>query len=206
MGKRGKVVKSGLKLNVGRTRKFSKRESKMLLNEFSNTPSVDGITDKNMQKIIMSFQMLKQMIPYYILFKDNVEYDNMFRSLSRNPLFDITGNKYFSTGLISSKASKCDKCETSKDHILQRTKALKIIFDLLVKNPDMNVLEYIQFLKRYCSTVILTRDEHNLVNVVSKKYPQWSNRKIYNKLKIKIPGIGAYEKQMNLVRAFQHSY
>lgn len=199
-----KITKVGLS---NRSKNFTKTEKKSIVSFYEElTSDIKGISDKLMRKIVMSLDMLKMNLSMYLLFEDSLELDNMFRSLSRNPIFDITGVKYFSTGLSSAKALKCTKCETSKDHILQRTKALKIIYKALVKNPKMTTEEYILLLKKYCSTVRLTKDEHQMVNVVSRQHPEWSNRKIYNKLKIKIPGLGKYEQEMNLVRTFQHNY
>jgi len=158
-----------------------------MLKEIANLPTRKGITPNSMVKYYMGLNILKSTVQQYLLYKDTPELDNLFRSLSRNIQFDLTGVKLFSTGAYSTKAWRLKGTDTKlvRDHFFQRTKSLTKLFEQLVENPKMTVLEFIDFLIENCSTVFLTKEEHSVVNTVTKQHPQWTNHKVYKKLGIK---------------------
>ena len=187
-----------------KTTGLSKRSS--MFRTQNQLPKVKGISQKLMIKINEALINYKNQIPRYLEVRNNPESLRVFCSMNRNPLHDITGVKYFSTGLKSRKASKCPSCETSKDHFIQRTKALQYIFRDLNNNPNMDVMTFISLLEKYCSTVILTKEEHRNVTTYGRRNPNITNVKIYKKLRIKINGLGAWCNKHYIVRVVEKSF
>jgi hypothetical protein len=173
-------------------------------------PEVEGVSEKLMKKISMSLELYKSSLSLYKRYKDTPELEKMFRSLSRNPLFDVTGTMYFQTGAYSNSAwrQRKDRSLLTKDHFFQRTKALKELFETLMENPNMSTEEYIEFLRSCCSTVFLTKIQHAEVNLVAKQRPTWTNHKIYNFLGIKFHNnaLNEFIKTNKIVRKLQRAY
>jgi hypothetical protein len=127
------------------------------------------------------------LIPRYIEVKDNPKLYDMFLSRNRNPLFDMTGTKFWETGLLSERA-KNTKDKKVKDHYIPRKLAMGFIMDELVKNPNMLVDDFIVLCKKYASTVTLTEEEHNLVTLRAKNTGR-PNYEFYSSCGIFIEGI-----------------
>lgn len=145
------------------------------------------------KKILLIEETLKDfkcLIPRYCEVRDNELLFKSFCSRNRNPLWDITNISYFKTGLMSESA----KTSTEKlcdDHFVQRKLSMKLIMDSLVKSPNMSVEEFIKLIKKYSSTVKITRDEHTLVSQKTKNNDQY-NFKVYEELGIIINGLDEY--------------
>ena len=107
------------------------------------------------------------LIPRYMEVRGNPKLYNMFLSRNRNPLFDMTKNKFWETGL-SSNGAKSYSGKKVKDHYIPRKLAMGYIMDELVKNPNMSVDDFIILCKKYASTVTLTEEEHNLVTRIAR--------------------------------------
>jgi hypothetical protein len=81
------------------------------------------------------------LVPRYLEVKDNVKLYDMFLSRNRNPLFDMTGTKFWETGLESNGA-KFLKGKKVKDHYIPRKIAMGFIMDELVKNPSISLDDF----------------------------------------------------------------
>ena len=138
----------------------------------------------NIEETLEDFRCL---IPRYSQVKNNSELLRKFCSRNRNPLFDVTNNNQFKTGLGTVKALKTEK--PVEDHFIQRTKAIRIIFQKLEDNPDMELKEFTSLLKKYCSTVSLTKDEHTMVTKISRQENDMFNWEIYEKCGIVVEGM-----------------
>jgi hypothetical protein len=108
---------------------------------------------------------------------------------NRNPIWDITNCKFFKTGLVSDSAKNMESIDLVDDHYIQRSRAMKFIFSELDNHEDMGVDKFIGLLKKYCSTVKLSKDEHNKVTVIAKKNPSYLNYESYLACQIKIDGL-----------------
>lgn len=128
----------------------------------------------------------KHLLPRYIEVKNNKELLRRFCSRNRNPIFDITNGGFFKTGLYSEDSVRSES--TVEDHIIQRTKAVQIIFKELEKNYEMEVDEFIKVLKKYCSTVTVSKEEHTKVTSMAKKYDDVFNWELYEKCGIFVKG------------------
>lgn len=187
------------------TKGMSKRKQNYI-KRVESLPIIDGITEKAMLNIHETFECYKDLLVRYNQVKDDPKALKRFLKLNRNPIFDITGSKYFHTGLMSKSATKCEKCDQSRDHFIQRTKALKYIFRDLDKNPNMTLEQFIALVKKYCSTVTLTKEEHRRVTVYGRKHNDMTNVKIYKKLGIKVTGLGQWCKENYVTKAVEMSY
>jgi hypothetical protein len=126
-----------------------------------------NLSDKQLIKIEETLKDFVCLIPRYIESKGNDKLYNMFLSRNRNPLFDMTGTKFWETGL-SSNGAKLSSGKKVKDHYIPRKLAMGYIMDELVNNPKMSVDDFIVLCKKYASTVNLTKEEHNLVTLMAK--------------------------------------
>lgn len=173
----------------------------------STLPVIEGISEKAMLKINEAFECYKCLVSRYLKVRNDPKALKRFLSMNRNPLFDITGSAYFKTGLMSASANKCqEKCYTSQDHFIQRTKALKYILRDMAKNENMSLEQFIAMVKKYCSTVTLTKEEHRKVTTYGRKYKDMTNVKIYKKLGIKVQGLGSWCKENYVTKAVEMSY
>lgn len=127
------------------------------------------------------------LIPRYMEVKNNPKLYNMFLSRNRNPLFDMTGTKFWETGL-SSNGAKSSGGKKVKDHYIPRKLAMGYIMDALVKNPNMPVDVFIVLCKKYASTVTLTEEEHNLVTYRAKNTGR-PNYEFYSSCGIIVEGL-----------------
>ena len=108
---------------------------------------------------------------------------------NRNPLWDLTGCKFYKTGLLSEGAKKVDKKDLVDDHYIQRSKGLKFIFTELEKDPNMKLDVFINIVKKYSSTVKLSKEEHVKVTSFAKKNPTYLNYETYLACGIKVEGL-----------------
>ena len=138
----------------------------------------------NIKETLEDFRAL---IPRFSEVKNNPDLLRKFCSRNRNPLFDVTNNNQFRTGLGTKNALKLHK--PVEDHFIQRTKAVEIIFNKLEKDPDMEFEEFVDILKKYCSTVSLTKDEHTEVTKISRQKSDVFNWEIYEKCGIVVEGM-----------------
>ena len=187
------------------TKGMSKRMEKYL-RRVESLPVIDGITEKAMLNIHEAFECYKTLLHRYLEVKDDPKALKRFLKMNRNPLFDITGSKYFNTGLMSKAALNCEKCERSKDHFIQRTKALRYILRDMVNDRHMSLEKFISLVKKYSSTVIITKDEHRRVTTYGRQNPEMTNVKIYKKLKIKIDGLGQWCKENYVTKVVEKSF
>lgn len=127
------------------------------------------------------------LIPRYLEVKNDPKLYDLFLSRNRNPLFDMTKNKFWETGL-SSNGSKNYGVKKVKDHYIPRKLAMGYIMDELVNNPYMSVDDFIVLCKKYASTVTLTEEEHNLVTAKAKNTGK-PNYEFYPSCGIFIEGI-----------------
>lgn len=108
---------------------------------------------------------------------------------NRNPLWDLTNCKFYKTGLMSEGAKKLDKKDLVDDHYIQRSKGLKFVFAELDRNPEMSLETFINIVKKYSSTVKLSKEEHAKVTSFAKKNPTYLNYETYLACGIKVEGL-----------------
>jgi hypothetical protein len=116
------------------------------------TPVTDAKTE-------MAYRIMKNQLPLYRKVEDKV----MFSQLNRNLLFDITNVDRFKTKWISEKAKANPDLTRSWDHVLQRSSITQKIFEEMDRNPQMTLGGFIRLLNKYCSQVLLTKEEHKQV-------------------------------------------
>jgi len=112
---------------------------------------------------------------------------NDFCKRNRNPLFDITTINYFKTGLKSKEFIKNGGIPVD-DHYIQRVKSTGIIFRELNNNPDMDINKFIGLIRKYASTIVLTKDEHKKVTTISKS-KKTMNYLVYEEAGIEVDGL-----------------
>jgi hypothetical protein len=142
-----------------------------------------------LSKIEETLEDFKVLLSRYRSIKGNEDKLRQFFVRNRNPIWDITNCKFFKTGLISESAKNKELTQLVDDHYIQRSRAMKFIFSELDKHEDMSVDKFIVLLKKYCSTVKLSKDEHSKVTVVAKKNPTYLNYESYLACQIKIDGL-----------------
>ena len=142
-----------------------------------------------LSKIEETLEDFKVLLTRYRSLKGNETKLKQFHSRNRNPIWDITKCNYFKTGLMSEEVRNNPKIKKVDDHYIQRAKAMRFIFSELDKDEDMNVDRFIELLKKYCSTVMLSKDEHTMVTAVAKKNPTYLNYESYLACKIQVDGL-----------------
>ena len=140
----------------------------------------------NIEETLEDFKVL---LARYRSVKDCEVKSKQFFVRNRNPIWDITNCKFFKTGLISQSAKNVPLTQLVDDHYIQRSKAMRFIFSELDKDENMEVSKFIQILKKYCSTVKLSKDEHSKVTVVAKRNPTYLNYESYLACSIRIDGL-----------------
>ena len=140
-------------------------------------------------KIDETLKDFKVLLSRYREVKDDEKLLRMFFVRNRNPIWDITKIKFFKTGLSSESAKIRPKNELVDDHFIQRSMAMKFIFSVLDKNEDMKLGAFINLLRKYCSTVVITKDEHLKVSLTAKRNPNYLNYESYLACGITINGL-----------------
>lgn len=127
----------------------------------------------------------KALLPRFIKIKGDKKLLRKFCVRNRNPIWDLTNTKYFKTGLKSLKSENSN--DLVDDHFIQRSKAMFLIFEEIEKKPNITVEEFLFLLKKYCSTVQITKEEHVLVSLYAKQNPDFYNYESYLACGVKIP-------------------
>jgi hypothetical protein len=140
----------------------------------------------NIEETLEDFKVL---LTRYRSIKGNETKLKKFYVRNRNPIWDVTNCKYFKTGLMSEDAKNTPLTKQVDDHYIQRSKAMRFIFSELDKDEDMSVDRFIELLKKYCSTVVLSKDEHSMVTVIGNKNPTYLNYESYLACKIQVDGL-----------------
>lgn len=120
----------------------------------------------NVQETLEDFKVL---VTRYKEVKNDETRLRAFFVRNRNPLWDLTNCKFFKTGLLSEDAKKLNKKDLVDDHYIQRSKGLKFVFEELEKDPNMSLDVFINIVKKYSSTVKLSKNEHAKVTSFAKK-------------------------------------
>ena len=129
----------------------------------------------------------KCLLSRYREVKDNVKLFKMFMTRNRNPLWDLSNSSELRTGLKSKKVIE-SKNKGVEDHFIQRSKAMKNIFFELNDKPDISLDDFIVLLKKYSSTVELTKEEHGRVTGLSRSRDVL-NYQLYTELGIEVSGL-----------------
>jgi hypothetical protein len=140
----------------------------------------------NIQETLEDFKVL---LSRYRKIKTDGTKIKQFFVRNRNPIWDITNCKFFKTGLMSDNSKHVSTTQLVDDHYIQRSKAMKFIFSELDKDEDMGLDKFIPLLKKYCSTVKLTKDEHINVTKFAKQNPTYLNYETYLACNIQIDGL-----------------
>ena len=147
----------------------------------------EGLTTNNYVNIYETYLDFVALVPRWKQIKNDPCLKHKFCSRNRNPLFDISSSRYFKTGLGSQKALISE--DPVHDHYIQRTKAVELIFNKLEEDPAMGIGLFITFVKKYCSTVSLTMDEHRTITSYCKKNPTIYNYQAYEACGIRVEGL-----------------
>jgi len=140
-----------------------------------------------LENIRETLEDFKALLPRYISVKGDSNLRKKFCSRNRNPLWDISNTKYFNTGLGSKEGLLSSN--PVKDHYIQRTKAVDLIFSEIEKDPKMTLDQFIRILKKYCSIISLTKDEHSQVTSFCKNNKDAFNYEAYLACGIKVSGL-----------------
>jgi hypothetical protein len=140
----------------------------------------------NVRETLEDFKVL--LIRYQQVKNDETKLRSFFVR-NRNPLWDLTNCKFFKTGLLSEGAKKSDKKDLVDDHYIQRSKGLKFVFSEIEKDPNMSLETFIDIVKKYSSTVKLSKEEHAKVTSFAKKNPTYLNYETYLACGIKVEGL-----------------
>ena len=143
--------------------------------------------ENHIETIRETFEDFKYLLPRYISVKEDSNLRKKFCNRNRNPLWDISSMKYFKTGLGSEKGLLSSK--PVEDHFIQRTKAVDLIFNEIEKDPEMTLDQFIKILKKYCSVVYLTKEEHSQVTSFCRKNKDTFNYEAYLACGIKVSGL-----------------
>ena len=161
-----------------------------LLNLFKYDYIIMNYRFKIEEKISETLADFKILLPRYVELKNNERMSHLFFSRNRNPLWDLSGNKMLKTGLKSSKLIT-EGGVPVHDHLIQRTRAMRIIFQRLELNPTMTYEDFTKLLLSVGSTVLLTKKEHALVTSYSQKHNVF-NYEVYELLGIEINGLSKF--------------
>ena len=148
------------------------------------------ISPLKLRKIEETLKDFKCLLVRYGEVKDNKELLREFCSRNRNPLWDITSIKYFDTGL-KSKGLIEEGGNGVSDHYIQRMMSTEIIFKELNNTPDMSVSDFISLIKKYSSTVSLTKGEHTRITSLTKG-KDVMNYVMYEEAGIEVDGLEEY--------------
>jgi hypothetical protein len=151
---------------------------------------IPKISDLKMRMIEETLKDFKCLLFRYREVKGDESLLKEFCKRNRNPLWDITSIKYFDTGL-SSKGLIDNGGKPVKEHYIPRVKATEIIFGELDMNPEMDIETFISLIKKYASTISLTKDEHKRITSLTKG-KDVMNYVMYEQAGIEVPGLEEY--------------
>ena len=143
-------------------------------------------------KVEETMKDFRCLLQRYSELKNDSEKLKLFFTRNRNPIWDITNTNFFKTGLKSEKCKNLQNKDLVDDHFIQRSKSLKFIFEEMEKNENMDLDTFILLVKKYCSTVKLTKEEHVTVTQFAKKNPTYLNYETYLACGIKVEGLSDF--------------
>ena len=155
------------------------------------------LNNNQLSNIEETLEDFKALLARYRSVKDDEIKSKQFFVRNRNPIFDITGCNFFKTGLISESARYISSKLLVDDNYIQRSKAMRIIFSELDNNENMGLNEFILLLQKYCSTIKLSKEEHNKVTILAKQNPNYLNHEIYSDCDIIIDGLSELLLRLN---------
>ena len=148
-------------------------------------------TDKLFKNLEVLYELFKRNLTLYKTYKalEDQEYVEMFISMFRSPIWDVTSTNLFKSGLKSTCVPDIKSKDNVDDHFIQRIKAAKFLFEIFYENPKTTFVSFLNFLIKYGSTIALTKKEHNLVTSTAKKNKELMNYQIYESCGVEIPGL-----------------
>lgn len=147
------------------------------------------MTSNQLDKISETLEDFKALLSRYRKIKNDESKSKSFFVRNRNPIWDITNAVFFKTGLASDSVKRSSSDTHVDDHFIQRSRAMKFIFNEIDKNENMTVEQFVPCLKKYCSTVKLTKEEHQKVTSFAKNNSSFLNYEIYLKCGIEVKGL-----------------
>jgi hypothetical protein len=153
---------------------------------------IGTLNNNQLSNIEETLEDFKVLLSRYRNVKDNEIKSKQFFVRNRNPIFDITGCNFFKTGLMSESAKYISSKQLVDDHYIQRSKAMRLIFSELDNNENMTLNEFIILLKKYCSTIKLSKEEHSKVTILAKQNPNYLNHEIYLDCDIIVDGLSEF--------------
>ena len=147
------------------------------------------LNKNQLSNIEETLEDFKALLLRYRSLKDDETKSKQFFVRNRNPVWDITNCKFFRTGLMSEDAKDLPLTQLVDDHYIQRSKAMRFIFSELDRDENMSIEKFISILKKYCSTVKLSKEEHSKVTVIANQNPTYLNYESYLACKIQINGL-----------------
>jgi hypothetical protein len=172
------------------------------------------MAQKNYEKLFVLYYDFQDKRPRYEANRENAEVIGILNGFNRSPLFDVTTTKFFKTGLRSNEAQKLwdeglrfgDRVFTY-EHPINRTLAAKFIMEELCENPRMSIVEFCYLVREYCSVVVLTKVEHNLVTKRIKEHEGKLSIQLYKENGIEIPGLYECVNKLGLIQDLKkHGY
>lgn len=147
-------------------------------------PKISKLKQRMIEETLEDFKCL---LVRYRKYRGDDELVKEFCSRNRNPLFDITTIKYFKTGFKSNGLIENGGTPVN-EHYIPRVKSTEIMFEELHKNPDMEVVEFTELIKKYSSTILITKDEHQKITQLTKRTGVM-NYLVYEQYGIIVPGL-----------------
>lgn len=144
----------------------------------------------NNQKILMNFRMMKRLVPLYRELLGDPKQLKIFFGQFRNSIFDTTQSKEFKSGFISFRARQAKLTSNVKlveDHVVRRIHGVEYLFQLLNEDSRITYRTFKKHLKLVGQKVLLTSEEHKLVNEVTKGN-NTPNFEVYKSLNFDIVG------------------
>ena len=157
------------------------------LSSMRKTPKITKVKERMIGETLKDFKCL---LVRYRECRGNEDLVKEFCSRNRNPLFDITNIQYFQTGLKSKGLIENGGVAVG-EHYIPRVKSTEIIFEELHRNPDMGVEVFTYLIKKYSSTISLTKDEHKRITSLTKG-KDVMNYLMYEEAGIEVPGLEEY--------------
>jgi hypothetical protein len=156
------------------------------------------LNEKQLFKLNETLKNFKCLIPRYLEVKDSFDTLYNFCTEFRSPLWDY---KIFKTELVSEGVKngkilnkslpKDKKIKFTDEHIISRTLAVRVIFDELIKNPNMTLDEFIDLMWKYNVTIKITVTEHKLVPILKNVFYK-KTINIYKDKGTIVPGLEKY--------------
>lgn len=156
---------------------------------------LENLTEKQLLKIFETLKDFKSLLSRYDEVKNDPKLLKLFNSRNRNPLFDLTQSKFWQTGLKSENAKNSTNSKLVHEHFYPRKLATGKIFEQISKNPNMELIEFVDLCKKYSSTVVITDEEHKLVTIKNRGTEKPSFL-FYDECGIKIEGMNDYIKNL----------